>query len=80
MSPEVVDLLDQIFHVKPEERITIDGIKKHPWYTKDLSPKYQAAIDDLQKQQKSLEDHVSKQRYDKVRTQSSGNLLSNIWG
>ena len=31
LSPEVRDLLDKIFVVDPEARITIQDIMKHPW-------------------------------------------------
>jgi len=39
VSEEVVDLLARMLLVNPEERITKDGIRKHPWllkYNKDI--------------------------------------------
>ncbi len=31
LSPECCDLIKQILVVQPKKRITLDGIKKHPW-------------------------------------------------
>jgi len=35
-SPELLDLMMKIFVVEPQERITIEGILKHPWFRKNL--------------------------------------------
>ena len=69
LSPEVRDLLDNILNTKPEERFTLEDIKKHAWYQRKLPSKYQAALDKLQEQQHGLEEHVSRQKFNKVSTQ-----------
>ena len=66
LSEEVKDLLNKILVIEPSERITVDGIMKHPWYQQKLSAKYQHALDDLERQQHELERHVENQKYDSV--------------
>jgi len=38
LSAAVKDLLRQIFQVNPDERITMDGIFRHPWFQRGLPP------------------------------------------
>lgn len=38
VSDSCRDLLRRILVDKPEQRITIQGIQKHPWYVEDLPP------------------------------------------
>ena len=38
VSSSCRDLLSKILVDKPEKRITIPEIQKHPWYTEDLPP------------------------------------------
>ena len=38
VSSSCRDLLSKILVDKPEKRITISEIQKHPWYTEDLPP------------------------------------------
>ncbi|KAF3617137.1 Serine/threonine-protein kinase SAPK2 [Capsicum annuum] len=40
VSKECKHLLSQIFVADPEKRITIEEIKKHPWFLKDLPKEY----------------------------------------
>ena len=37
LSETCKDLIGQIFTVDPHKRITMDGIKKHPWFTTPMS-------------------------------------------
>ena len=69
LSPEVRDLLDNILNTKPEERFTLEDVKQHSWYLRTLPQKYQAVLDRLQEQQHGLEEHVSRQKFNKVSTQ-----------
>ncbi|KAK9809102.1 hypothetical protein WJX72_009377 [[Myrmecia] bisecta] len=55
LSPECRDLLDKIFTVDAEKRVTVEQIMQHPWYTKPLLPDYQAALEAQQKEQQGLE-------------------------
>jgi len=36
VSPELLDLMMKIFVSDPQERITIEGIQRHPWFLRDL--------------------------------------------
>jgi serine/threonine-protein kinase SRK2 len=36
ISAECLDLLQRIFVASPQSRITIEDIKKHPWYLRNL--------------------------------------------
>ena len=36
LSDSCKDLIRRIFTVVPDQRITIDDIKRHPWYTKQM--------------------------------------------
>eukprot|EP01024_Parvocaulis_polyphysoides_P005644 TRINITY_DN1140_c2_g1_i1.p2 TRINITY_DN1140_c2_g1~~TRINITY_DN1140_c2_g1_i1.p2 ORF type:complete len:171 (+),score=33.20 TRINITY_DN1140_c2_g1_i1:2-514(+) len=58
LSPSCRDLLDRIFQLDESRRITIPEIKKHPWYTTPLIPKYQEAWDDIVRRQKKVEKMV----------------------
>ncbi|WIA14928.1 hypothetical protein OEZ85_001641 [Tetradesmus obliquus] len=51
LSPECRDLLDKIFVADEFKRITLQGIKEHPWYTAELPPFLQQALDDLKLEQ-----------------------------
>ena len=55
MSPECKDLLDRIFRVQEKERITIEQIKQHPWYTEPLPAKFDTAMKEIERQQAGLE-------------------------
>jgi serine/threonine protein kinase len=55
MSHECMDLLDQIFQLDEKKRIKIADIKKHPWYTEPLSPRYDAAMKRLMAEQAELD-------------------------
>eukprot|EP00879_Flechtneria_rotunda_P017926 GHRR01018788.1.p1 GENE.GHRR01018788.1~~GHRR01018788.1.p1 ORF type:complete len:455 (+),score=139.31 GHRR01018788.1:2185-3549(+) len=58
LSPELRGLLDKIFVADEFKRITLQGIKEHPWYKAELPPALQQALDDMaaeQAQRDSLE-------------------------
>jgi serine/threonine protein kinase len=38
LSTSCVDLLEQMLHPDPAQRITIEGIKQHPWFSVGLDP------------------------------------------
>jgi serine/threonine protein kinase len=42
MTPQLVDLLQKMICKDPERRITLDGIKSHPWFS---ASEYQALLD-----------------------------------
>lgn len=54
MSPACMDLLDRIFKISEKERITVEEIKKHPWYTEALTGKYADAAKALEASQARL--------------------------
>eukprot|EP01025_Chloroclados_australasicus_P047534 TRINITY_DN533_c0_g1_i1.p1 TRINITY_DN533_c0_g1~~TRINITY_DN533_c0_g1_i1.p1 ORF type:complete len:422 (-),score=65.27 TRINITY_DN533_c0_g1_i1:537-1802(-) len=58
LSPECRDLLDRIFQLDENRRISVQEIKSHPWYVKPLAPEYQAAWEDIQRRQKRIDKMV----------------------
>lgn len=66
LSAEVKDLLDNILVIDPCQRITVEGIMQHPWYNQKLPHAYEAALQDLDRQQSELVRHVERQQYDSV--------------
>lgn len=67
LSPECLDLLNRIFVVDHEQRITVEEIRAHPWFLKPLSPRFQAAWDHLQSRQAQFETKLRKHTMDRVR-------------
>lgn len=59
LSPECRDLLDKMFDVNQDSRITIDGIIRHPWFNKPLPPKLEAALAQLQDEQRLIDARVA---------------------
>jgi hypothetical protein len=58
LSDACLDLLDKIFVIKAEQRITLDKIKVHPWFTKPLPGKYAAAERAIEAEQAVLDEHT----------------------
>ena len=54
LSPECRDLLDRMFDVNQDSRISIEGITKHPWFSRPLPARYEAALAALQKEQAAI--------------------------
>lgn len=87
LTPECMDLLNKIFVVDQNQRITVPNIKAHPWYTKPMLDKYQAAEEALAKRQEQLNAYVSQRQLNSVRPRghdaalatSCGALLA-FWG
>ena len=67
LSPECQDLLDKIFQVDPKQRITLQEIQKHPWYTATLSSSYQGSWDQLEQEQQRVDNHIHSRQLDMVR-------------
>eukprot|EP00891_Asterochloris_glomerata_P000072 jgi/Astpho2/72/e_gw1.00004.30.1_t len=67
LSPECQDLLDKIFQVDPKQRITLQDIQKHPWYTAALSSPYQGSWDQLEQEQQGVDNHIHSRQLDMVR-------------
>lgn len=57
LSAECKDLLNAMLQPEEGARITIEGIKAHPWYTKPLPARFQAAWDDIQLQEHQIQAH-----------------------
>ena len=72
LSEECRDLLDRIFTINEQQRISIQGIKDHAWYNKPLLPKYQAAQDGLQERQAELTHRMQRRVLNPVCSFSSG--------
>ncbi|KXZ42321.1 hypothetical protein GPECTOR_162g136 [Gonium pectorale] len=60
LTPELKDLLDRMFDVKQESRASIETIKAHPWFNRPLPPRYEEALEELQKEQREIDEQVSK--------------------
>ena len=67
LSPECMDLLNKIFVINQDQRITVPNIKAHPWYTKPLLAKYQAAEETLAQRQVQLNAYVAQRQLNSVR-------------
>jgi serine/threonine protein kinase len=67
LSPECMDLLNRVFVLDEKMRISIDGLKSHPWTTKPLLPRYQAALDHLREEQKKVDDYIAHRRVSEVK-------------
>ena len=67
LSPECQDLLDKIFQVDPKQRITLQDIQKHPWYTAALSSSYQGSWNQLEQEQQRVDNHIHSRELDMVR-------------
>jgi serine/threonine-protein kinase SRK2 len=55
LSPEIKDLLNRIFVIDASKRVTVQQIKRHPWYNKPLPPGYQEKWDELKTKQEKLD-------------------------
>lgn len=55
LDPLLHDLLDRMFEVRQDKRISVDEIKGHPWVTKPLAPKYAAALQRLAAEQADVD-------------------------
>lgn len=66
LSNECLDLLDKIFVIQAEKRITLQEIKVHPWFTKPLPPKYAAAEKAIEAEQAVLDQHTKSRTINQV--------------
>jgi hypothetical protein len=53
-SPEAQDLLDQLLNPDEDARITLQGVKKHPWMQRRLPAMYERALQNMNRQQQQL--------------------------
>lgn len=58
LSPECIDLLDKMFELDEDKRITMQGIKQHPWFCKPLPPLYAHALEQLNREQQQINQQV----------------------
>jgi serine/threonine protein kinase len=59
------DLLDKIFEVDPSKRITVEGIRAHPWYSRPLrEPELAAALEAQDAAQRAVDAHIEHRRLD----------------
>ena len=59
------DLLDKIFEVDPGKRITVEGIRGHPWYSAPLrEPQLAAALEKQAAAQRAVDAHIEHRRLD----------------
>lgn len=55
VSPEALDLLDQMLQADEGRRIDIGAIKAHPWMAQKLPKRYESALEQLAKEQLGLD-------------------------
>ena len=67
LTPECMDLLNKIFVIDQNQRITVPNIKAHPWYTKPLLPKYVEAEAVLAKRQTEVDAYIAQRQLNTVR-------------
>mmetsp|Transcript_9712 Transcript_9712/g.18147 ORF Transcript_9712/g.18147 Transcript_9712/m.18147 type:complete len:425 (-) Transcript_9712:282-1556(-) len=63
LSHELKELLDKMFEVKQDARISVEGIKNHPWFNKPLPSRYAEALNDLNEAQHLIDEQVAKGAY-----------------
>lgn len=59
LSPDCIDLLDKMFELDESQRITVSGIKAHPWFTRTLPPLYRDALEQLRREQEVIDQQVA---------------------
>ena len=68
LSSECRDLLDRIFVIEEKKRISIQEMKKHPWYNKPLPARLQHAECHLLEEQQRWEAHIANRQLEHVIT------------
>ena len=63
-----MDLLNKIFVIDEQKRITLKGIREHPWYNTRLDAKYASAFE------RFSEEQVEKNHYTATRRLSEARL------
>lgn len=59
------DLLNKIFEVDPAKRITVEGIKAHPWYARPLKePELAEALEKQDAAQRAVDAHIAHRKLD----------------
>lgn len=58
LSEECRDLLDRIFDLEESRRFSIPEVKQHPWFTKQLPPKFEEAWQNLCTEQRAIDERV----------------------
>eukprot|EP00879_Flechtneria_rotunda_P027184 GHRR01029062.1.p1 GENE.GHRR01029062.1~~GHRR01029062.1.p1 ORF type:complete len:211 (+),score=73.67 GHRR01029062.1:167-799(+) len=59
LSSDSIDLLNKMFDLDEHKRITISGIRNHPWFCKPLPPLYQQALAAMNQEQASIDQQVA---------------------
>ncbi|KIZ07629.1 hypothetical protein MNEG_0325 [Monoraphidium neglectum] len=59
LSPDCIDLLDRMFELEEPKRITVAGIKRHPWFNRQLPSQYGGALEQLAREQKAIDQQVA---------------------
>jgi hypothetical protein len=54
LSPEALDLLDQLLQPDEDARITLAAVRQHPWFTRKLPPMYERSLALMERQQAAL--------------------------
>lgn len=81
LTEDCRDLLDKMFDVNQDSRISIADIEAHPWFNRPLPPKYQAGIDLLLTEQREINNQVASGNYkSKDRDQALQHLLEKAAG
>lgn len=57
-----MDLLNKIFVIDSSKRISLQGIKDHPWYNEPLSAKYAEGEEKIRKSQEEIDQYVASRR------------------
>ena len=64
LSPEIKDLLNRIFVIDADRRVTIKQIERHPWYNKPLDGAFAQKLKELEASQAELNKHFAHKKDD----------------
>lgn len=58
LSQECQELLDHIFDLNERRRMSIEDIKGHPWFNRELPEKYTKALEFLEGQNEKISQQI----------------------
>ncbi|KAI8469214.1 MAG: kinase-like domain-containing protein [Monoraphidium minutum] len=63
LSPDCIDLLNRMFELEEDKRVSVTDITEHPWFNRPLPPLYEGALHELAVQQAAIDAEAAKGAY-----------------